>query len=113
MESKSFGVTSKFFSVYQAFKTEAEEIGVIWNTSFNPFEARFMNRRGIFITRDWHRTEDGKVRMSFSNFTENIIDLDTNFKGAIERVQSLVAAKEMTLEEIEKVLGHKVIIVNS
>jgi hypothetical protein len=113
MKQKSFGVTSKFFSLYQAFKTEAEKLGVEWNSSFNAFEESKMTRTGIFIANNWHKAGSDSVKMSFSNFTENIFDLDSNFEGAIEKLKDFVSVKEMTLEEVERELGYKIIIKNS
>lgn len=81
-----FAVKSKYFSVYQAFRTEMEQIGYIWNEHFNEFTPQ---RRAatscVYVSDDFGNYPD-KPAMSFSNASANadIFDLDTNFQAAID-----------------------------
>jgi len=111
----SFAVTSKYFSVYQAFKTEAEKIGLVWAEDFNPFtEDMGKSRNCIWVQDNWNWAKASKgVGMSFSNTSDDKIDLDSNFEAGLEAVRELLAntVRNMTQEQIEKELGYKIQII--
>lgn len=103
----TLAVKSKSFLVYQAFKSIAEQLGVKWVESFQRFEEKSMNHcTCIYLSEDF---KGGGLGMSFSNSSNPEIDLDTNFREAIEALQVFVTPpKEMTLEDIEKELGYRI-----
>lgn len=90
----SFGVRSKFVSVYMAFIEECEKIGWIWNNDFTRKEEaeNFTGHRynGCIFLSDSFGTKRDIPAMSFSG-TSHAIDLDTDFAGAIEKAKEAYA----------------------
>lgn len=84
-----FAIKSKYFSLYQAFREEAEKAGWEHNTSFNPFtEERSQWCNCLFFCTDW--PGNNKAMFSFSNSSTNVYDLPKQWDEAIEHMKAVI-----------------------
>lgn len=89
MEYK-FAIKSKYFSLYQAFREEAEKVGWIHNVSFNPFTEETSNYCDcLFFCAEWF-CKTPKPMFSFSNSDNNVFTLPEQWDIAIEHMTKLI-----------------------
>jgi hypothetical protein len=89
-----FGVTAKHFSLYKAFKEEAEKLGWTYNYDFTPFtEAKFeslledeSDRQCLYFSYEFGNCE-GKPAFAFSN-SNLAICLERNFQIALDHLKA-------------------------
>src|SRR5689334_16705852 len=90
----NFAIKSKYFSLYQAFREEAEKAGWIHNASFNPFTEETSNYHDcLFFCTHW-LCEMPKPMFSFSNSGNNVFNLPEQWNEAIEHMRSVIQLKK-------------------
>jgi hypothetical protein len=81
--TKYFAIKSKYFSLYKAFREEAEKAGWQYNDKFNAFEEdKAESCSCLFFHLDWNR-EGRNPMFSFSNHSEIVFELETQWDIAI------------------------------
>lgn len=89
MEHKFFAIKSKYFSLYNAFREEAEKVGWVYNIDFNVFEEERMNYSNcLFFHAHWQH-EGRNPLFSFSNSEKNVFNLPEQWDEAIERMKKV------------------------
>jgi hypothetical protein len=84
--NKMFSVKSKYFSLYRAFKEEAEKVGWTYNSGFNVFEPETMDFSDcLFFHAHWHHAGRNPL-FSFSNSETNVFQLPEQWDVAIEHL---------------------------
>jgi hypothetical protein len=82
--AKMFSIKSKYFSLYQAFREEAEKVGWVHNVDFNPFtEEQCDYSNCVFFHTEW-KFEGHNPMFSFSNSDENVFELPRQWDEALE-----------------------------
>lgn len=84
-----FGVTAKTFSLYEAFKKEAEKHGWTYNEKFNRFEEdNMMSCNSLHFYSNWNK--EGSCLFSFSNTSSQhkTFNLPEQWDSAIEYISS-------------------------
>lgn len=83
MSERMFAVTSQYFSLYQAFREEAEKLGWVYHTELNPFiEEKMQSCSCLFFSNNWQSNEHDP-RFSFSNHSGVVFDLSREWNEAI------------------------------
>jgi hypothetical protein len=79
-----FSIKSEHFSLYQAFREEAEKVGWIYNTDFNEFmESKMDACNCLFFCTEWkHKGRD--PRFAFSNSSTRVFHLPEQWNEALE-----------------------------
>lgn len=87
---KRFSIKAKYFSLYQAFREEAEKAGWVYNSIFNPFEeSKMRSCNCLFFSTQWER--DGwDPKFSFSNGGAEEFNLPDEWDEAIEYMQKAI-----------------------
>lgn len=101
-EEIQFAVTSKRFSLYEAFRTEVEKFGWKWNEKFIVFaQDTTKNRNSLFFSTKWYK--DGVPMFAFSNSGGDTksFDLGSEFEAALAYAASLIE-KKITYEDVTK-----------
>lgn len=89
MEQKCFSIKSKYFSLYQAFRKEAEKIGWSYNDDFNPFDEERMDYSNcLFFHTHWKRAGRNPL-FSFSNSDKDVFNLPEQWDEAIEHMKKV------------------------
>lgn len=83
MEHK-FAIKSKYFSLYQAFREEAEKVGWVYNSDFNVFEEERMDFSNCLFFHTHWKHEGRNPLFSFSNSDKNVFNLPEQWNEAIE-----------------------------
>jgi hypothetical protein len=87
---QDFAIKSKFFSLYQAFREEAEKAGWLHNADFNPFtEEKSQWCDCLFFCTSWRG--DNKPMFSFSNSSQNVFRLPEQWDEAVDHMRKVVA----------------------
>jgi hypothetical protein len=82
--ANKFSIKSKYFSLYQAFREEAEKVGWIHDVQFNPFTEDQCNYSNcLFFHTDW-RNDGHKPMFAFSNSNTNVFELPSQWDEALE-----------------------------
>lgn len=82
-----FGVKSKYFEVYQAYKTIVEEIGYVYNEKFSAFtRSKAEMLHGLWLDANWDQLGPNILGFSFTGFGKGnkTFNLDTQFEEAVE-----------------------------
>lgn len=82
--NKIFSVKSKYFSLYQAFREEAEKAGWVYNSEFNVFEAERMDFSNCLFFHTHWKHEGRNPLFSFSNSETNVFHLPEQWHEAID-----------------------------
>jgi hypothetical protein len=87
---KRFSIKTSCFSLYKAFREEAEMAGWKYNGSFNPFEEERMQYCNcLFFSTEWdHNGMD--PRFSFSNSSTNVFQLPEQWNEAIDCMKKAI-----------------------
>lgn len=86
---QKFAIKSNHFSLYKAFREEAEKAGWVHNSGFNPFtEEKSQWCNCLFFCPDW--LGDNRAMFSFSNSNENVFCLPDQWDEAIEHMKAVI-----------------------
>lgn len=85
-----FSIKSKYFSLYQAFREEAEKVGWSHNTGFNPFtEEQSKWSNCLFFSSCW-KGPGSQPMFSFSNSDINAYTLPEQWDAAIDHMKNII-----------------------
>lgn len=88
--TKKFAVKSNSFSLYKAFKEEAEKMGWKYNGVFNPFDEEKMNFCNcLYFCENWSKSNEYKFSMSNAS-TGVIFQLGTQWDEALLYAKNLI-----------------------
>jgi hypothetical protein len=96
-------IKSKTFTLYEAFKKEAEMLGYKYVHEFTPFEhSKAECFDGLFFISDWGGYGcNGIPGFSFSNSNRNIFTIPEQWDDAISAIKEILESnKIVTREEI-------------
>jgi hypothetical protein len=106
---KRFSVKSKYFSLYKAFREEAEKVGWVYNSEFNPFEESKVDSCGcMFFFTEWHH-KGWDPKFAFSNHSGLVFELPQQWDEAIEYMTKLFKSgtqKEKLTISLKELAAH-------
>lgn len=89
---KRFAIKSKYFSLYQAFREEAEKIGWVYNEEFNMFRESIMECSDcLFFSTNW-KFCGWNPMFSFSNSDLNVFQLPEQWDEAVGHMRDVFNA---------------------
>lgn len=93
---KEFGIKSKSFPLYEAFKKEAEALGYKYNNNFTEWEERrTKDNTGLYFSEGYSGELYGKKAFAFTNWTSGdrlkTFNLETQYGEAIEHLKKIIA----------------------
>lgn len=97
-----FTIKAKYFSLYQAFRKEAEKVGWVYNEEFYEFREDKMNRSNcLFFSTHWSY-RGWNPMFSFSNSDTNVFQLPEQWNDAIEHMAKVFEDGKPGVEVKEK-----------
>jgi hypothetical protein len=87
--NKCFSIQSKYFSLYQAFREEAEKVGWVYNHGINLFEVEKMEYSNCLFFHTHWRHEGREPMFSFSNSETNVFRLPEQWSEAVEHMKKV------------------------
>lgn len=95
-----FSLKSKCFSLYKAFREEAEKAGWKYNSEFNEFEEHRMQYCDcLFFSTEWaHNGID--PRFSFSNSNTNVFTLPERWNEAVEYMKQAITDQQKEKQKL-------------
>jgi hypothetical protein len=102
-----FAVTAKHFSLYEAFKKEAEKLGWTYNTSFTPFTEHdgLYDLNCLYFSFDFTGMEQ-KPAFALSSTDEFAYKLESQFAEALNLAKTAIEEYN-TLREVKLTEDHR------
>lgn len=85
----TMAVTSNHFSLYQAFKTEVEKLGWIYNEKFKPFKPHASIHDCMYFSFDFTYMQ-GQPAFSLSCTSDKTFQLESEFGQALEMAKQII-----------------------
>ena len=88
-EKFTMAVTAEHFSLYEAFKKEAEKLGWTYNSDFIPFDITRKGLNCMYFSFDFTYME-GRPAFSLSSTNKKTFQLESEFRQALEMAKQLI-----------------------
>jgi len=85
----TMAVTSNHFSLYQAFKTEVEKLGWIYNDEFRPFKPHEFSHDCMYFSFDFTYMK-GQPAFALSCTSDKSFQLESEFAEALQMAKQII-----------------------
>jgi len=89
-EKLTLAVTADHFSLYEAFKKEAEALGWTYNSDFVPFDDQQSLCNCLYFSFDFGGKMKGMPTFSLSSTSEKTFKLESQFAEALEAAKQII-----------------------
>ena len=86
----TMAVTADHFSLYEAFKKEAEKLGWTYHSDFVPFDVIRTNLCNCFYFSFDFGNMEGRPAFSLSSTSEKTFQLETQFQEALDMAKHII-----------------------
>ena len=99
-EKLTMAVTADHFSLYEAFKTEVEKLGWIYNEKFKPFKPHASIHDCMYFGFNFTYMQ-GQPAFSLSSTSEKTFQLESEFGQALQMAKQLIDSYYNSIKSVK------------